>query len=344
MESPGNGKRVYPLQRPVGHKVLNPRWTVKFPEEVKYVCTLYMSIQLHENDQTVRAIAEQNVEQLLNEAGPNAPATIEVYWVTAGSDVVTSRVWIAHWTRVEAFCAKIKQFDFLRTWHDLGPSKARIGLWREQFPGLARLPNVSQAAHDTTEYWGAGRDRIKLSSHDLFETSSELGKLAVYPKGFAQRLTGFNYDNMCHIRSGQYWELCSNQEREAYETDLQKKLMKGMQYLWEHPEETGTIGLRFGRKVDEDGRLLRETSAMGFHRNWADLEQWSSRHPSHLAIFTGAMKHNKRFGDARRFMTWQEVSILKAGEAKFLHQLQPKDWSHPVGEPSKRTIVEPEWK
>jgi hypothetical protein len=139
----------------------------------------------------------------------------------------------------------------------------------------------------------------------------------VYPKGFQQRLTGSNYHNMCHIRSGQFWELCSDEEREAYESDLQKTLMKGMQYLWENPKETGTIGLRFGQRVDEDGRLKRETSAMGFHRNWADLEKWSSRHPSHLAIFSGAMKHNKRFGDSAKFMTWQEVSILKAGEASF---------------------------
>lgn len=33
--------------------------------------------------------------------------------------------------------------------------------------------------------------------------------------------------------------MCDAEEREAYEGDLQKKLMNGMSYLWEHPEETG---------------------------------------------------------------------------------------------------------
>ena len=29
------------------------------------------------------------------------------------------------------------------------------------------------------------------------------------------------------------------------------------------------------------------------------------------------MKHAKQFGEGRKFMTWHEVSILKAGEARF---------------------------
>jgi hypothetical protein len=93
--------------------------------------------------------------------------------------------------------------------------------------------------------------------------------------------------------------------------------MNGMQYLWDHPSETGTIGLRFLQNLDANGNPIRETCGAGFHRNWEDLEQWSSRHPSHLAIFNGAMRHAKRFGPDRNFMTWHEVSIFKAGEARF---------------------------
>jgi hypothetical protein len=109
---------------------------------------------------------------------------------------------------------------------------------------------------------------------------------------------------MCHIRSGQWWELCGDEERVAYENELEKKLMHGMQYLWDHPEETGTIGLRFLQNLDADGNPIKETCGAGFHRNWRDLEKWSSRHPSHLAIFNGMMAHAKRFGDSRKLMTW----------------------------------------
>jgi hypothetical protein len=49
----------------------------------------------------------------------------------------------------------------------------------------------------------------------------------------------------------------------------------------------------------------------------ADLETWAARHPSHLAIWAGAIKHGKKFGDKRRFRTWHEVSVLRGGEARF---------------------------
>lgn len=54
-----------------------------------------------------------------------------------------------------------------------------------------------------------------------------------------------------------------------------------------------------------------------FFRNMTDLEGWAARHPSHLAIWAGAVKHGKRFGEERRFRTWHEVSVLRGGEARF---------------------------
>lgn len=69
--------------------------------------------------------------------------------------------------------------------------------------------------------------------------------------------------------------------------------MGGMQYLWENPEETGTLGLRFLQNVDENDNMIKETCGAGFFRNWADLEVWSSTHPSHLAIFVGALAHGR---------------------------------------------------
>lgn len=69
--------------------------------------------------------------------------------------------------------------------------------------------------------------------------------------------------------------------------------MGGMQYLWDNPEETGTLGLRFLQNVDENDKMIKETCGAGFFRNWADLEVWSSTHPSHLAIFVGALAHGE---------------------------------------------------
>lgn len=123
------------------------------------------------------------------------------------------------------------------------------------------------------------------------------------------------------VRSGQWWELCGEEERISYEEGLQGTLMQGMKFLWDNAEKTGTIGLRFLQNIDEEGNLLRETCGAGFQRNWADLEKWSSRHPSHLggrngpkdivltlthhiAIYNGMMAHAKKFGDGRKLMTW----------------------------------------
>ncbi|OKL56084.1 hypothetical protein UA08_08767 [Talaromyces atroroseus] len=334
MSIPADEKRNHSPKRPPGHQVKKHRWTVRFPDEVDRVCTLYVGVQFHGGNEEARTTAERHVEQLLNEEA-NRPAVTEAFRLTAGNDMPGSKLWVAHWTQPAEFIAKLEQINLLRLWQSLGESKRHIGLWCEQFtvplqrlqtsyfrldykPGLAALPGVSHPAHDYTEYWGAGRDRLSASSHDLFPLPPQHIMPRTKPVGFGQRLSGTNYDNMCHIRSGQRWEECSAEEREAYEGDLQKSLMRGMKYLWDNPEETGSIGLRMGRKVIEaEEQPVRETDVMGFHRNWADLEKWSSRHPSHLEIFSGSMKHSKRFGDDRRFMTWQEVAILKEGEANF---------------------------
>jgi hypothetical protein len=92
-----------------------------------------------------------------------------------------------------------------------------------------------------------------------------------------------------------------------------------MNYLWSNPKETGTIGLRFLQNLSSSssGEPTKETCGAGFHKNWADLEKWSSRHPSHLAIFNGMMAHAKTFGEERKLMTWHEVWIFKKGEAEF---------------------------
>lgn len=93
--------------------------------------------------------------------------------------------------------------------------------------------------------------------------------------------------------------------------------MGGMQHLWDNPIDTGTIGLRFLQNVNSADEKIRESCGAGFFRNWADLEYWSSTHPSHLAIFVGALAHARKFGPDKKFMTWHEVSILKEGEARF---------------------------
>jgi len=140
------------------------------------------------------------------------------------------------------------------------------------------------------------------------------------PYSYAQlqlHSSGVVRDTDADVGSGQYWETCDTAEREGYENDLEPALMEGMHFLMDNPLETGTLGLRFLQNTNSKDELIKETCGAGFHKNWADLERWSSRHPSHLKIFNGAMRHAKEFGEDRKFMTWHEVSILKRGEVGF---------------------------
>lgn len=304
-------QRKYPLKRPPKHKPPVPRWTLKLSDGVTHIYTLYIGAQAHGEDKSALPKAEQSVQQWLDDA-EGKPEAVDWFQVTNGFDLVDSKVWVAYWTDANEFTTKLRKLDLKKIWNDLGNAKQSIGIWEEHMatpverletnysrlehkPGVAQIPNSEFPAHNLTAYWGAGRDRLPAAKEDLFLPPEDTEPPEVPPKGIGEHLTGENYDNMCHIRSGQWWEQCPPDERDAYENDLQDKLMGGMQHLWDNPEETGTIGLRFLQNLNDKGEKIKETCGAGFHRNWADLEYWSSTHPSHLAIFVGALNHARKF-------------------------------------------------
>jgi hypothetical protein len=134
-------------------------------------------------------------------------------------------------------------------------------------------------------------------------------------------LTGTNHNNIVHIRSGQWWEPCTQTETDAYEQKLEPTLRKGLAYLNTHAAETGAMGLRYLRNTTASDPLhdhgRKETCGAGFFANLEDLETWAKTHSSHLAIWRGAMAHYKAFPDNRLFRTWHEVSVVKQGEARW---------------------------
>lgn len=341
--------RKYDLKRPPGHKVAIPRWTLKFPDGVTHTYTLYVGVQCRSAAAEGSAKkVEQRIQTLLESDADGKPEALDTFRVTEGLDIPDTRVWVTYWTARAPFEAAIKAIDLKQIWRSIPDDKNReaIGLWIEHFatplerletnyaalhhrPGLAQIKGTEQPSHELTGYWGAGRDRLAASAEDRFEPATTNGEVngsetkeGKVPKGIGEYVSGTNEDNVCHIRSGQYWETCGEKEREAYETKLEPVLMEGMRYLWTNAAETGTLGLRFLQNLSPPSPSspavpIKETSGAGFHRNWADLEHWASRHPSHLDIFSGAMRHNERFGKDKRFMTWHEVSILKQGEARW---------------------------
>ncbi|KAK5173913.1 uncharacterized protein LTR77_002594 [Saxophila tyrrhenica] len=264
--------RRYPLKRPKGHKVPVPRWTLQMPDGITDTYTFYIGVQSHSKNTNAASRAERSIQQWLDH--PNdRPTAVDTFRVTNGFDIIDSKVWVAYWTDAERFSSKIQSLNLKQIWDDLGDEKSSTGLWTEHFvtpidrletnyasllhqPGISQVPGSEFPEHNLTAYWGAGRDRLPASATDLFQPPDETTGPREVPKGIGEHLTGTNYDNMCHIRSGQWWEQCDDVEREAYEGEdgLQRKLMNGMQYLWDNPAETGTIGLRLLQNLDDKGK------------------------------------------------------------------------------------------
>jgi hypothetical protein len=329
--------RIYPLRQPKGHRPPVPRWQLKLPESIDRVFTAYIGVQRHSTASSATVAAERAAEAIhtwLKHDG-DRPISFESFSVIDGDDVTGADVWVCYWTDAGAFDRSVQRLSLSNIHSCLSSGKESVGLWGERFstavshletnysgldylPGLARFPGMKTVEHDLSAYWGAARDRIPDSGHDLFERDGDASTPPVITFGIGEHLVGQNYENMVHIRSGQFWERCGVEERESYEKKLEPALKTGLAYLWQNPFETGTIGLRYLRnKGPSNEHVLKETCGAGFFRSLGDLEHWAERHPSHLAIYLGAIKHAKFFGETRKLRTWHEVSVLKHGDAHF---------------------------
>ncbi|KAK1722807.1 hypothetical protein CaCOL14_010334 [Colletotrichum acutatum] len=332
--------RTYPLRRPEGHRPPVPRWQLTLCKDVQKVFTAYIGIQPHRgasDRSTVVKQAVQAVEAWLSTDTEDRPLSTESFNHLDGDDAPNTYVWVCYWDDPEKGEASLQKLDIASVYAKLAPEhRMLVGLWRESFttpisrletnysgldylPGLARLPKTGTKEHQLSAYWGAARDRIPASAHDLFEEDGDAktAKPEDIPVGLGQHLTGTNYDNIVHIRSGQFWENCCLEEALSYETELEPTLKAGLGYLWENREKGGAMGLRFLGNRDADGHTKKETCGAGFFMNLSSLEEWSKKHRSHLAIYIGAIKHAKTWGESRKFRTWHEVSVLKRGEATF---------------------------
>jgi hypothetical protein len=171
------------LKKPSGHKPPVPRWTLKLPDDVSHVYTLYAGVQCHSTRTELSKTIEDRIEVILG----GSAAALDVLRVTNGFDLAHAKVWVAYFTIENHFRTTLDNLDLVGIWNELGSDKSQIGLWIESFsapvsrletnyarldhkPGLSQLPGVEQPSHELTAYWGAGRDRIPASAHDLFPT------------------------------------------------------------------------------------------------------------------------------------------------------------------------------
>lgn len=328
--------RTYPLRQPPNHKPPIPRWQLVLGDNVNRIFTAYIGIQPLSGSKGAVDKTARSIQTWLDGQTPFTPQAIETFGVIEGDDTRDAKVWVCYWDDEAKGKQGLHQLGLSSIYYSLPKhEQTTVGLWSESFstlvsrletnytgldylPGIAKLPDTTTEPHTMTAYWGAARDRIPDSAHDLFEHGNNSdAEVEIIQNPTGKHLTGTNYNNMVHIRSGQLWETCSPEETASYEEVLEPTLNKGLQYLWDNRKVSGAIGLRYLRNTDGTDTVLKETCGAGFFCNLHNLEDWAKTHPSHVAIYTGAIRHAKQFGDDRKFRTWHEVSVLKEGEASF---------------------------
>lgn len=326
--------RLYPLRKPKNHRLPIPKWKLTVPSSASHVHTAYIGIQQRSDERAAvqaRAQATAAVQDWLRT--DDGPLASESFTLINGNDVQNAPVWVCYWFGGARFNRSVQSLSLPDVYSKLGVTgRASIGMWRESFttpfsrletsysgldylPGLARIAGTGTEEHTCSAYWGSARDRIPDSAHDLFPPPADTTPINPVPRSIGQYLVGTNYQNLVHIRSGQFWQNCGQEEADAYEKKLEPTLEAGLEYLWGNPAESGARGLRYLRNGDGHGR--RETCGAGFFASLESLETWAKSHPSHLAIYRGAMAHFKAFGDARDLRTWHEVSVLEEADARF---------------------------
>lgn len=161
-------------------------------------------------------------------------------------------------------------------------------------------------------YWGGARDRIPASAHDELHATGRLRRTGRPTAG--RRLRVEPNANLCIIRSGQDFTDCTGRELDLYKGRVEPVLVKGMEFLRDHPEETGCYSCRFMSELGEAGARTGRTFGLASFLSLAHLEQWAALHPTHLAIFVEFLAMAQELGPAMRLRLWHEVYVLPAGE------------------------------
>lgn len=335
--------RLHPLRKPPNHRVPIPRWKLSLPDHVEHVLTSYVGVEQHDNSDTAAQAKEEaaaGVQRWIE--GTDAPEAVECFTTIDNYSRIGATVWVCYWSDRRRRNPVIASLNLKGIHQNLSTAgRPLIGLWHESFttpvsrletnysgldylPGLARLPGAGTEEHNLSTYWGAARDRIPDSAHDLFPRAADMPRPNPIPNGLGQHLKGTNHANMVHIRSGQYWDNCGKEESDSYEQKLEPTLKQGLRYLHENSAETGALSIQYLQNEDvhsndnsSDTEKRKESCGAGFFANLEDLEHWAKSHASHLKIYGGALAHYKAFGDERKFRTWHEVCVIEEGDAVF---------------------------
>lgn len=223
----------------------------------------------------------------------------------------------------EPFDNALNEGALQKSWEALSDDSVGIGAYREFFnmplerfetlhsgpDHLVGAANFRQALTDPIQhhgYWGSMRDRLPDSQLDRFIAS---GDVSIDEKAPGHIVLKGNH-NLAIIRSGQDFSKAEDQEKQEYLRDIEPVLIAGMDFLRDEGAEVNCYDCRLMRFLDSDGAELDHTYGLAYFQDLADLEKWSEKHPTHLAIFGSFMRFAPKYGENMRSRFWHEVSVI----------------------------------
>jgi len=317
-----------PRNMPPDWKPSAAAWAASFSQQTTPVVMAYFGTQFESG------VSEQRGPGVNDffECG-DAPDNVESagFFDRAGRrNLITSAYWIdpARYERWK------DQSGFEAWWNDSARLSDRDGRFREiltvptdrfetlfshkSVVGVAKAGGLVVGPIREHNYWGSMRDRIQVSADDELRSAHgehlpRLGATATIDRRLKVKVP----ENLAVIRSGQDWTECAGEELDQYNESVRPALVAGMNFLRDHPDETGCCDLRFAEETNRDGAALKRTFGLGYFLTLGHLEKWASTHPTHLAIFSKFLVMAREHGANLKLKLWHEVSVLPAASQVF---------------------------
>lgn len=320
--------RVIAARKPPGHQPAAPRYTLRWDNPPPILISQYHGMQVEEDDWGVLSTFVSRVTASFDDT--NGPSAHEVMRFSDEAEH-TNIVVASYWTDGSKHARWMLNSNFSQWLRDDERLSDTAGYWNETIAipydrhetiysgchyhiGLGRLPGTTIVPMTINGYFGAARDRIPISAIDYLDSPYSIEPpLIKMPESKGKRLFAAVPLNMTALRSGQFWESAQSEQRGDYFENLQPKLMRGMNYLTQHKDKSGTLTLRVMTNLSEDGMSRRETSVLAYFLSLAQLEDWAESHDTHLDIYRHAIAMNRKYGDRREVITWHEVFLMLGG-------------------------------
>ncbi len=322
--------RTVPARRPEGHQPAAPRYTLRWDEPVPTMVSDYFAIQSDSLDSTARGAFFERV--LASFGGEDGPGAHETMRFTDEVGMLNAIV-VAYWTDATRHARWAANAAFLQWFGSSDRLGESSGYWRETLVvpydrhetiysaphyriGLGRTPGSRIVPMTMNGYFGAARDRVPLSAVDRLDSpygDNPPPRREVQSRG--RRLRATTPLNMTALRSGQFWVGAGAEQDADYRENLQPKLMRGMDFLLQHKQETGTLSLRVMTNLDASGEPRAETSVLAYFLSMEGLEAWAKSHETHLDIYRHAIAMNRKFKEKREVVTWHECFVMPEASA-----------------------------